>query len=118
QAFDQSMAEWMLAVWVSDLPEFDTPARLRYLTWPRLRRTYQDLHDQSPDRFQRPFPLIPGVHPGSVFGASGTLRSGSGEYFIIEHGANQRGFALRFEDQAGGPLPTTTRPRLTVLRTR
>jgi hypothetical protein len=118
QAFSQSMAEWMLAVWASDLPGFDAPDRLRYLTWPRLRSTYEDLSSQLPNRFPRPFPLVPATYPGSTFGVSGTLRSGSGEYFVIEHGANQRGFALRFEHSAGGPLPTTTQPRLTVLRTR
>jgi hypothetical protein len=117
QEFNQSMAEWMLAVWASDLPGFNAPTRLRYLTWPRLRSTYEDLSGQLPDRFPLPFPLVPDTYPGSVFSASGTLRSGSGEYFIINHAPNQPGFALRFEDLAGGPLPMTTRPRLTVLRT-
>lgn len=118
ESFDQIMAEWMLATWVSDLQGFHAPDRLRLVTWPRLRQTYEDLHAQLPDRFQRPFPLVPTTYSGSAFSAAGTLRSGSGEYFVIEHEANRPPLALRFESPSGGALSTTTRPRLTVLRTR
>jgi hypothetical protein len=117
-SFDRVMAEWMLAVWVSDLVGFDAPARLRFTTWPRLRGTYADLHNQIPDRFQRPFPLVPTTYSGSAFSAVGTLRSGSGEYFVIDQAANREPLALRFERSTGGALPATTGPRLTILRTR
>jgi len=116
--FEQLVTEWMLANWVSDLPDFGAPARLKYVTWPRLRYTYGQLHAQLPDKFSRPFPIVPDSYVGGTFAATGTLRSGSGEYFIIEQLPGQRAFALAFRDPSGGALGTSARPRLTVLRIR
>jgi len=116
--FEQLVTEWMLANWVSDLPDFLAPDRLKYVTWPRLRYTYDQLHAQLPDKFSRPFPIVPDSYVGGTFAATGTLRSGSGEYFIVEQLPGQRGFALNFRDPSGGALGTSARPRLTVLRIR
>ncbi len=116
--FGQIMAEWMLAVWASDLPGFEAPAPLQYITWPRLRTTYESLHAQLPERFEKEFPLMPPTFSASQFSAAGMVRSGSGEYYVIDHAAGLPPFTIRFEDPSGGVLPTTALPRLTVLRTR
>jgi hypothetical protein len=116
--FEQLVTEWTLANWASDLPDFPTPDRLKYVTWYRLRYTYGQLHAQLPDKFSRPFPIVPDSYVGGTFAATGTLRSGSGEYFIIEQLPGQRGFTLEFRDPSGGALGTSARPRLTVLRIR
>jgi hypothetical protein len=116
--FEQLVAEWMLATWVSDLRSFTPPERLKYVTWPRLRFTFDQLHRQIPDRFVRPFPLVPRWFIGGTFAVTGELRSGSGEYILVEQDVGQRGFTLTFNDPLGGNISPTVRPRLTVIRTR
>jgi len=116
--FIQLVTEWMLATWVSDLRGFAAPERLKYLTWPRLRFTFDQLHQQIPDRFVRPFPLLPRWFIGGTFAVTGALRSGSGDYILVEQDVGQRGFTLTFANPLGGSISPTVRPRLTVIRTR
>jgi hypothetical protein len=109
------LAQWMLSVYVSDLPGFTPPARLRYLSW-AFRTTYASLNAQQPARFDRPFPIVPLVSNGGSFSATGTLRAGSGDYYRVVQTAGQRGFTLLLTDPAGQPLTTAVLPRLNVIR--
>jgi hypothetical protein len=114
--FAQLASQWFLANYVSDLPGFTAPPRLRYSTW-AFRTTYQSLFEQLPSRFPDPFPIAPAPF-GNTFSATGTLRAGSGEYFLVELGALQNGFTLTMDDGTGGAVSTTVVPRLNVLRIR
>ncbi len=116
--FEQLVAEWLLANWVSDLTDFEAPARLTYVTWPRLRFTFGELHGQIPDRFTRPYPLVPLASVDGLFSLTGALRSGSGEYVLVEQLASQEGFKLTFQDPLGGNIAAGVRARLAVLRIR
>ncbi len=117
EPFSRLLSEWFLANYVSDLPGFTAPPRLQYTSW-AFRTTYGSLHDQAPDRFPDPFPLVPPLFVGATFSASGTLRSGSGGYYLIEQLAGQQGFTVAFEDPLGGPVSETVTPRLEVVRIR
>jgi hypothetical protein len=121
EPFSRLVSEWILANWVSDSPDIsprtNTPPRLQYRTW-QFRSTFQLLHDQLPDRFDRPFPIVPRAFVGGSFYVVGVLRAGSGDYLEVEQLATQGGFTLRFQDPTGGPIATAAEPRLNVIRMR
>ncbi|MBI3081613.1 MAG: IPT/TIG domain-containing protein [Gemmatimonadetes bacterium] len=111
------LPQWFLANYVSDLPGFTAPSRLTYRTW-SFRRTYADLHRQSPTTFDRPFPLEPAVFLGGTFNVSDVLRAGSGDYFLAVQIAGQKGFGLQFMQSSGVPFPSSLPARLNVIRLR
>ncbi|NIM52421.1 MAG: hypothetical protein GTN62_14025 [Gemmatimonadales bacterium] len=111
------LPEWFLANYVSDLVNFAAPPRLRYVTW-ELRTTYGSLHDQLPQRFDRPFPIVPLLFTGGTFDVGGVLHSGSGDYVRVVQDPGGRGFTLRLRDSAGGPVSAAAVPRLNVIRIR
>jgi len=114
EPFDRLLTQWFLANWVSDLPSFTAPPRLRYTTW-AFRTTYASLHDQAPNNYPRAFPLIP-VQVGTAFDFPGVLRAGSGEYYLLTQLSGASGVALEFVSSAGGPLAGVAAPRLNILR--
>jgi hypothetical protein len=111
------LPQWFFANYVSDLPGFAAPARLQYATW-AFRTTYESLHQQAPNDFDRPFPLVPDSARGGAFELNGSLRSGSGYYFRVIQDALQRGFTLQFTDPDGGSVDPNVAPRLNVIRVR
>ena len=111
------LAQWFLANWVSDLPQFTAPERLRYETW-SFRTTYGSLNQQQPSRFDRSYPLVPTQEISSTFASNGTLRAGSGDYFRIIQGPAQNGFTLALTDQSGASLNTAILGRLNIIRIR
>jgi hypothetical protein len=74
------------------------------------------LNRQSPNNFDRPYPLVPAVALGGTFDAGGILRSGSGDYFLAVQVAGQRGFGLEFTQAGGTPFPSSVPARLNVIR--
>ncbi len=114
-AISKLLAEWFLANYVSDLPDFEAAPQLQYETW-AFRTTYGSLHEQSPELFNAPFPLVPEVFLGGNLDRSGVLRAGSGEYFIVRQLSDDPGFALSFTGQSGAPLTDVAAPRLNIIR--
>jgi hypothetical protein len=104
---------------VSDLdePGFTPPPRLRFTTW-SFRVTYESLHGQLAQQFPDPFPIIPTPFDNGTFLATGTLRAGSGEYFLVTLGPADNGFTLSMDDGSGGAIPANIAPRLNVIRIR
>ena len=124
EPFARLVSEWFVANWVSHNPNVSlTPAdsakieRLQYVTWD-LRATYQQLHNQLPERFNRPYPVVPLLAPGGAFSFGSTLRAGSGDYVLITQAPNEDGFSLTFTRENGSPLEGLARPRLNVIRLR
>ncbi|UCF40460.1 MAG: IPT/TIG domain-containing protein [Gemmatimonadota bacterium] len=115
EPFPRLLSEWFLANYVSDLSGFTTPSRLRYTTW-SLRAVYESLHQQDSDRYPDPYPLIPQQFTGGAFNVGGTLRSGSGDFYLIQQSGSQRGFTVSFTNPAGGDVSAATVPRLQVIR--
>ncbi|HYR31118.1 MAG TPA: hypothetical protein VEO93_04300 [Gemmatimonadales bacterium] len=113
--FDRTVTNWALANYVSDLPGFTAPSRLKYSSW-AFRAAFASLHTQYPTNFIKTFPLTPGVSAGSATNASGTLRAGSGEYRLVTQLASGPGFTLRFGTSSGGPLAAAVVARLTVIK--
>ncbi len=101
------LSDWILANFVSDLPGLSVPARLQYESW-KLREVYESLNDQSPNLFDLPYPIVPMVFSAGSFSVSGAIVGGSGEYFLIQQGAGQRGFGVRLTN---GPLLNILRIR-------
>jgi len=113
--FDQTLARWALALWVSDLPGFTAPPELRYRSW-AFRTTYGALH---PNPFPRPYPLEPTVALGPNVDFAGTLRSGSaGTYQRVLHPPGAAPFTLQMADVNGIALHRSLAPRITVIRVR
>lgn len=115
--FDRLLTQWFLANWVSDLPNFTPPPRLRFTTW-RFRTTYAGLNNDLPSRFTKPFPIVPPVlSPGTVQ-VNGTINAGSGEYFRLRQAPGAKGFTLRLTPPGGGTFPAGVTARLNVIRVR
>jgi hypothetical protein len=117
EPLERLLSQWLLANYVSDLPDFEAPPRLRYLSW-QFRTTYESLNQQDPDTFDRPFPLVPTEFSGGTFMLDGTLRSGSGDFVRVVQGAGQAGFTLEFTSPGGGDVDPAVAPRLNVIRLR
>jgi hypothetical protein len=117
EPFSRLLSQWFLANYVSDLPGFTAASRLRYTTW-TFRTTFDALHQVDPTRFPVPFPLIPTEFTGGAFNVTGMLHSGSGDFYLVEQLASQRGFTVSFENPAGGQVSATVTPRLEVVRIR
>jgi hypothetical protein len=115
--FHRLVAEWVLANYASDLSTIEPPPRLQYTDW-RLRTTYRDLHEQNPQRFELPFPLVPQRFSAAGFDVTGTLRAGSGEYFLVVQDPSSGEFAVTFSAPDGDAIDPGAQPRLNVIRTR
>jgi hypothetical protein len=111
------LPQWFLANYVSDLPGFTAPNRLRYTSW-KFRKTFGSLNQQSPGTFDRPFPLVPPAYLGGNFDVTDPLRAGSGDYFLAVQVAGQRGFGLQFTQGGGAPFSPSAPARLNVIRIR
>ncbi|MFQ6046291.1 MAG: IPT/TIG domain-containing protein [Gemmatimonadales bacterium] len=117
EPFARLLAEWILANYVSDLPGFTAPVRLRHLTWD-LRLVFSKLHSSLPQKFQRPFPLEPLAFLGGAFDVSGSLRAGSGDYYTVLQAPAEPGFTLRLTGPDGEPVEASVAARLNVIRIR
>ena len=124
QPFDQTVAKWALALWVSDMTtadgaaaSFTPPPELRYKSW-AFRTTYASLHTQTPGVFVHAYPLIPGTALGPDVNLGGTLRSGSGVYQRVQHPPGKPSFTLQLAGTEGAKLPTILAPRITAIRVR
>jgi hypothetical protein len=115
--FDRLITQWFLANWVSDLPGFTAPSRLRYTTW-AFRTTYASLNTQLPSRFTKPFPIDPPIASPLTVQLDGTLHAGSGEYLRLRQAPGDGGFTLRLTQPGGTALPTSVVGRLNVIRVR
>jgi hypothetical protein len=116
-AFDQLVARWAMANWVSDLPGFTAAPELEYRSW-SLRAVFASLHAQNAGLYPKAYPLTPTASPGDAVSLSGTLWAGSGVYHRILQGPRAPSVRLLFRDDAGAPLPAAIVPRLSILRIR
>jgi len=110
------LTQWFLANYVSDLPGFTAPARLRYSRW-KFRTQYADLNAQQPTVVDRKFPIVPPVFTGGAFDVIGFLRSGSGAYFRVTVPPGPRGAALQLTASDGVVLNPAA-ARLNIIRVR
>jgi hypothetical protein len=122
EPFGRLIGEWFVANWISDNPDLAAAAldrieRLEYRTW-NFRDVYAELHGQVPDRFDRPFPIVPAEFTGGVFALEDVLRAGSGDYVLVTQGSNAQGFALEFSRPDGSAFEGPARVRLNVMRIR
>ncbi len=115
QPFATVVSRWALANYVSDLPGFNAPPELQYVSW-RFRTIYASLHAQRPDRFGKPFPLTTPSMLATAVSLVGTLRAGSGWYALATQAPSAPGFRLLFSGPGGAALPAALIPRLNVIR--
>ncbi len=117
EPFGRLLWQWLLATYVSDLPEFEPPQRLTYTSWD-LRSAFASLHESFPDRFDRPFPIDPPVFDRGSFDLNGVLRSGSGIFVIVRQEPHGNGFAVQLTSTGGAPLSEQIRGTINVVRIR
>ncbi len=117
QPFGQTVSNWALANWVSDLPGFAAPSELQYTSW-HFRRTFSSLHSQNAQVFPRVYPLVPTFSAGGAVNLTGTLKSGSGAYLRAVQPAGGAAFTLHFSGNGTTAVSPAVIPRLVVLRIR
>jgi len=113
--FETLLGQWLLALYVSDLPGFTAPPELRYSSW-HFRATFSSLHAQDPQDFPFAFPLLPDSGNGQSAGFSGTLGAGSGAYLRVKQFVSSPSFGLTFRGSGGGALPASGMPQLAIVR--
>src|SRR5213078_2682545 len=122
--FDTLLKQWAFANYVSDLPGFAAPPKLRYTKW-RFRTAFPVLNARCSNRIPAAFPLDTAAHayPASSISASGVLRAGSAGYYIAQQAPGEPEFILQvngFDRLVFAPYSTLLRarvvPRLNVIR--
>jgi hypothetical protein len=113
--FEQTLSRWLLALWVSDLPNFTASPELKYKSW-RFRTTYGLLCCKG--QFQAPYPLVPGVSLANDVDIVGTLRAGTGVFERVLQPTGTGSFTLQLAEPDGGPVHPGVKPRLTIIRVR
>jgi hypothetical protein len=120
-SFASLVGRWALANYVSDLPGFIAPSSLQYVKW-RFRSDYPTIHNACAlvgSNFPSTYPLFPDSGDGSLMHFVGTLRSGSGSYFLGQQAPGTpgaAGFTLLFSTPIGTALRRSLVPRLNVIR--
>ena len=118
QPFAQTVKEWALANWVSDLPGFTAPAILKYKHW-AFRTAYPRMSATCNPNLPTTFPIVAGAGAGSSINLAGTMWAGSGAaYYRALQGPSGAGFTLLFSDAKGVQLSAVIKPRLNVIRIR
>ncbi|PYP05054.1 MAG: hypothetical protein DMD27_08680 [Gemmatimonadetes bacterium] len=122
--FDTLLKQWAFANYVSDLPGFAAPPKLRYTKW-RFRTAFPVLNTRCSNRIPAAFPLDTAAHayPASSISASGVLRAGSAGYYIAQQAPGEPEFILQvngFDRLVFAPYSTllgaSVVPRLNVIR--
>ena len=117
QPFAQTVSQWGLANWVSDLPAFTTPTELKYRSW-SFRTTFQSANMQDPVNFPKPYPLVPTVGGSDSVNVTGHLPAGSGVYHRVLQLPGGGAFLVLFGDPNRRPVSPAANPRLNVIRIR
>lgn len=116
-SFENLLARWAMAVWVTDLPGFTAAPTRRYSFW-RLRTTFASLNSQDPQDFPLAFPLTPPSGEGSQAAVSVTVKAGSGAYLRVTQPADGAAFAMTFFNAGGAALAAGSGAQLVVVRIR
>jgi hypothetical protein len=118
ESFSLLVTQWQMANYLDDLPGFTpTSDRLRYITI-NLRSQFNQLHNQRPGDFVRPYPLAPDSTRTGVYSRSGTLRQGSGRHLRIIQDPGAFGVQLLLTNASGGTVSATAAPRVGLVRVR
>ena len=117
EPFEELVAQWQLANYTEDLPDF-TPLdpRLQYTSW-----AFRDLYQSNFELgvFAKPYPLTPIVTANGAVGLSGTLRGGSGVHLRIVQPASAPGVDLRLTAGNGtSTVDAGVKPRIALVRIR
>lgn len=115
--FENLLARWAFALWVTDLPGFNAAPTRRYDFW-RFRTTFASLNQQDPQDFPVPFPLTPASGQGSQAAVSATVTAGSGVYLRVTQAPGGPAFAMSFRNASGAALPAGSGAQLAVIRIR
>lgn len=115
RSFGSLLGDWVLALYVDDLPGFTPAPQHAYATWD-FRTTFAALHQAFPIDFDRVFPLVPVNAPGAALALQGLVASGSGMFAVATQAADGGAFSLTFRPAAGGTLPASRGGQLAVLR--
>ena len=109
--FAKVVGRWALANYVTD--RGGAPPELQYDSW-NLHSVYAALHNANV--FRKPYPLVPDSAAGRDVIFTGTLRAGSGIYFLATQPAGDPGFAISFTASNGSKITPAFLPRLNVMR--
>ena len=115
-AFATLVAEWMLAIYLDDLPGF-TPqsSRLAYSRW-GFRQIFENNCCTANAAFELAFPFSPVNSTGSGnFQRSGTLRGGSGRHFRASVGSDGLDILVA-RSIGGGQLDAALAGRVGIVR--
>ncbi|MEP6689431.1 MAG: hypothetical protein ABJC36_13865 [Gemmatimonadales bacterium] len=114
--FPTLVAQWQMAIYVSNLPDFiPSSNRLQYTSF-NLRDVYAA---NFPDVFGKPYPLTPDSTRTGTYDRIGVLRGGSGRHVRIIQPSGSVEAAFVLTDGGGSvPLASTVVPRIALVRVR
>ncbi len=107
--FDEMVAEWQLANYLDDLPDF-VPVS------PRLTYTHMNLRATMAQVFPV-YPLRPDTARAG-YSRTGVLRAGSGRHLLVVQDANAPAYTLSVTAQDGSMLPAGSMARVAIARIR
>lgn len=110
--FEDIVSRWGFANYLTDA---GGPAELRYDSW-NMHSVFSSLHTQRPQLFPNFYPLNPLISAGRDVSLSGTLRSGSPNYYRATQPPGDPGFTLRLTAPNGAAINAAMKPRLNVYR--
>jgi hypothetical protein len=119
--FDVLDADWQMANYLDDHPDFGElarGARFEYTSW-NFRDVFAELHQQNPAKFSRIYPLEPDRFAGPSYSRAGVLHAGSAQHVVVEQ--SEPGVIsdlLLTRPDGANALPSDVVPRSVVLRLR
>jgi hypothetical protein len=116
--FSRMVPEWLLSIYLDDLPGF-TPAspRLQLDSW-GLRSVWTNPQNQAPDGPFEGFPLVPDS-TSDTYSHSGTLRAGSGTHLRLIQPPNGDPIDVQLvKNTSGTPIDAAVVARLGIARVR
>ncbi len=123
ESFSTLVTQWQLANYLDNLmldattPFTPASDRLLYLTID-LRDQFGQFHDQRPNDFPRPYPLVPDSTKTGAYTRTGTLRQGSGRHVRIIQSAGAAGVQFLLASPTGSAVSATAVPRVGLVRVR
>jgi hypothetical protein len=110
--FATIVSRWALTLYLTDQ---GVAPELTFNSW-NYHAVFSSLHTQAGPTFPKVYPLVPRISAGRSVDTTGTLRAGSGIYFLIPQPAGDPGFTLSFTAPSGSVIGASLVPRLNVIR--
>ncbi|MDX1578787.1 MAG: hypothetical protein R3266_09885 [Gemmatimonadota bacterium] len=121
--WDELLADYLASLIVDDRGIAGIDPRTQILSW-NLRGLFDDLRNSNlgmDPPFNRPYPLVPfsvGLSATTNQTLSFTVNGSTGRYVTVSGAATTPDVVFELTDSAGGTVPSSARPQVTIIRRR